>query len=167
MQEVLGPGRQQKPAIVCCLGRCCNSLHRELEIVDGIARIAGRIFDRPTGQASLRRQSNGFRTCLRRSAKPVLQIGRHWQMRCLDNGFRILQDSIARQLCRGIGPSNGERITGAGCRQRFKTQRGQDLGGSRIPWIRDHKCSRSFVESAECLVFLLASHGRHPFFKTL
>ncbi len=81
------------------VGRFCGggyALDGQIKFVDGIVLISCSVFDRAARQANLRGPPNGFGAHFGRAAEAILQIGGDRQMRCLDDFFRVCQNSIAR-----------------------------------------------------------------------
>ena len=137
---------------------CLDSLDGELEVVDGSAGVAGRVFDGAAGEADGGCEADGFGADFGGRAESVLEVGGDGKVGCFDDLFRVRENSVACQVCGGVLLSDGEGVACAGRGEGFEAEGGEDLCGTGVPWIGDDECSGAFMQRFECFVFLFAGH---------
>src|SRR5512132_4168043 len=54
--------------------------------------------------------------------------------------------------------SDRKSVAGAGCRERFKTEMGQDSSTSDVPRVRNDECGTAFMERTKSFSFFILSH---------
>src|SRR5438445_2788196 len=116
-------------------GRGLDSLDGELEVVDGSAGVAGRVFDGTAGKADGGCEADGFGAGFGRWAEAVLQIGRDRKVGGFDDLFGVGKNSVARAVCRRVLLPDGERVARAGGGEGFEAEGGEALCGAGVPWI--------------------------------
>jgi hypothetical protein len=111
----------------------CDARRSEIDVVDRWAGLADGVLNRAPDKSYRARFSNGRRYIIRRIAKPFFQIGRHREIRglndqtCMRQRFRACHAAIA--------PSQDRGLCTARVRKRLKTKRGQHTCRTPVPGL--------------------------------
>jgi hypothetical protein len=149
--EVLGTSRQYERLGQGAGRSDCrrDSLDGEVEGIDRIVEVSGRVLNGAAGQPDARRLLDDVGAGLRLSGEAVLEIGAHRQRGGLDDGARVRQSLLTGDRAFTVGTAQRKRQAAAGRGQGFEAETGQELGGARIPGVGDDKGARPLVERPE------------------
>ena len=151
--EALGAGGEHDVA-AGLVDRRARGLHageREVEIVERLVRIAGRVLDRQAGDAGLDAARHVLGNAFRIVGVAALEVGVDRHVGCVRDLAEMRQHHVARHVAVGIALRM--RKAGTGGRQRLEAEPLQIAGAADVPRIGNDEAA-GFMQAAEDTAFI-------------
>jgi hypothetical protein len=129
----------------------------EREIVKGMVRIAGRVFDRASGETCGGCETDSLGDGFGRVAKTIFQVRGDRKIGCADDEARVRESLIAGDGT--VFTAEGCGGGGAGSGKCPEAEAGEKSSGGNVPGVRNYKCLWTVVKSAEACGFVGLSGG--------
>ena len=127
-----------------------DALHGMMEIVDGVAGVAGCIFDGAADEASrLCRQANGFGGSFRTVPIAIFEVGSNGKRGGFDDGACVGEGFVATHGSRAIAAAQSEGESGAGGGKGGESESGEEAGSPGVPRIGDDQHFRALMKGEE------------------